>query len=186
MTETTEVKSLVINSLKVLLILLSLILIFGLIAWFAYGAISFSQASAKIVEQAWEAISILVGVILSSAISSLVIVFGIFILVFLVWRISGFMAQYEEFQPEATIVHQVVSPVALIAGIIFASPILIPYASLQILKGNSEGILEQAKKVLALLTPSTPSATRSLEEKRDFLSETNKLKSSSSESKPLT
>ena len=145
----------IINSLKILLIGSALALMFGLIAWFIYGTLSFSQASAEVIRQAWEAIAVLVGVVLSSGISSLVIVFGIFVLVLLVWRLSGFLAQYEAFQPEAGIIHQIITPVGLISGLIFASPVLIPYSVIQVFKGNTPELLEQAKKASNLLTPQT-------------------------------
>lgn len=156
MSETTEfdLKKISITGLKVLLISVATGLIIGLVIWFSLGTIDFSKSSGEVVSKGWSALAGIVGISLSSAVSSLVILFGIFVLVLLVWRISGFMAQYPSFQPEAGIVHQMIAPVALIAGFMFASPVLLPYAAVQIVKGKTSDLLTQIQQLSGLFTPS--------------------------------
>ncbi len=112
-----------------------------------------SDLSEKIVSQGWGALIAAMAVFLSFIIPSIVTLFGFAVMALLVWWLSRVFSQYEEFQPTALIVHQLVAPVGMIAALIIASPVLIYYAMLRLFNGNGQALISEVKEASSILLP---------------------------------
>ncbi|MDE5081550.1 MAG: hypothetical protein O4803_02970 [Trichodesmium sp. St15_bin1_1] len=148
-----KIKQLFIKSINVFLAGSAITLVFGFIIWFVHGTIMVSDLSEKIVAQGWGALITVIAVFLSFVIPSIVTLFGFAIMSLLVWWLSRVFSQYEEFQPTALIVYQLVAPVGMIAAFILASPVLISYAVIRLFNGSGEALISEVKEASNILLP---------------------------------
>ncbi|MBD1906453.1 hypothetical protein H6F53_13295 [Trichocoleus sp. FACHB-832] len=153
MSKDSGIKKFVTNSVIVSLITAALLLIFGFLAWFGYGIWSLSKSTPEAVTKAWEAIAALLALGLASSISSVIILVGFCVISIVVWMLARVFAKYEEFQPIAEIVYQLLTPIIVIPAFLVTFPILVPYAAGRVLTGNGTQLLEQAKNISELLSP---------------------------------
>jgi len=153
MQERNRLKSVVIAVITGFLALSAIGLVIGFLGWFGAGTVTFANRSTASVIQAWQGIAGLVETILASSWSTVVILSGFSVLALIVWRLARVFAQYEEFNPTATIVYQVVAPVGFASGLLLSMPLLIPYAATQVFSGKSDALIGQAKQVAGLLAP---------------------------------
>jgi hypothetical protein len=153
MQERNRLKSAAIICIQGLLALAAVGLIIGFLGWFGSGIISFSNKSTVGITQAWQGIAGLVETLLTSSWSSILILGGFSIFALTVWWLARIFAQYEEFNPMATIVYQVVTPIAVIPGLLFSTPLLFPYVAIQIFSGNSDILIGQAQQAASLIAP---------------------------------
>lgn len=144
-----------INGVNTFLIGSSLILVFGFIIWFIHGTLIVST-SAQLMTEGWEALVSVMALFLSVIVPSIITLFGFFVIAVLLWWISRVFAQYEEFQPTASIVHQVAAPVGLITGAMLTLPILLPYATMQVFNGKGPELFAEVKQVTGLISPPEP------------------------------
>jgi hypothetical protein len=153
MQERNRLKSVVIAIITGLLALAAIMLVIGFLGWFGAGIFSFANQSTESVIQAWQGIAGLVKTLLASSWSSIVILIGFSVLALIVWWLARVFAQYEEFNPTATLVYQVVAPIGVMSGLLLSTPLLVPYAAVQVASGNSDALIDQAKQVAGLLAP---------------------------------
>lgn len=150
MQERNRLKSVVIAVITGFLALAAVGLVVGFLGWFGSGTISFANKSTTSVTQAWQGIAGLIEVLLTSSWSSIVILIGFSIVALIVWWLARVLAQYN---PVATIVHQVVAPIGVVSGLLLATPLLVPYAAAQVVSGNGDALIGQARQVAGLLAP---------------------------------
>lgn len=148
-----EVKQIFIKGVNIFLGGSAITLVFGFIIWFVHGTLMVSDLSEKIVAQGWGALITAIAVFLSFIIPSIVTLFGFAVMALLVWWLSRVFSQYEEFQPTALIVHQLVAPVGMIAALILASPVLISYAVIRLFNGNGQALILEVKEASSILLP---------------------------------
>jgi len=148
-----EVKQLFIKGVNIFLAGSAITLVFGFIIWFVHGTIMVSDLSEKIVDQGWGAFIALMAVFLSFIVPSIVTLFGFGVMALLVWWLSRVFSQYEEFQPTALIVYQLVAPVGMIAALILASPVLISYAVIRLFNGSGQALISEVKEASSILLP---------------------------------
>ncbi|MGD1805470.1 hypothetical protein ACP6PL_08510 [Dapis sp. BLCC M126] len=148
-----EVKQLFIKGVNIFLAGSAITLVFGFIIWFVHGTIMVSDLSEKIVAQGWGAIIALMAVFLSFIVPSIVTLFGFGVIALLIWWLSRVFSQYEEFQPTALIVYQLVAPVGMIAALILASPVLISYAVIRLFNGSGQALISELKEASSILLP---------------------------------
>ena len=153
MANNLETKAIFIKSVNLFLAMSALALVFGFIIWFVRGTLMVTELSEKILAQGWGAILGLMSVFLSFVIPTMVVLFGFVIMALLIWLLSRIFSQYEEFQPTSIIVYQMVAPVGLVAGLILASPVLIPYATLRLFQGNGKSLLAEFKEASNMFFP---------------------------------
>ena len=151
-----EVKQIFIKGVNIFLGGAAITLVFGFIIWFVHGTIMVSDLSEKIVAQGWGALIAAMAVFLSFIVPSIVTLFGFAIMALLVWWLSRIFSQYEEFQPTALIVHQLVAPVGMIAALILASPVLISYAVIRLFNGSGQALISEIKEASSILLPIEP------------------------------
>ncbi|NES07066.1 MAG: hypothetical protein F6K22_32260 [Okeania sp. SIO2F4] len=148
-----EVKQLFIKGVNIFLAGSAITLVFGFIIWFVHGTIMVSDLSENIVAQGWGAIIALMAVFLSFIVPSIVTLFGFGVIALLIWWLSRVFSQYEEFQPTALIVYQLVAPVGMIAALILASPVLISYAVIRLFNGSGQALISEVKEASSILLP---------------------------------
>ncbi|MFQ3638044.1 MAG: hypothetical protein SNJ57_19645 [Cyanobacteriota bacterium] len=153
MQERNKLKSVVIAVITGFLALAAIGLVIGFLGWFGAGTVSFATQSTASVVQAWQGIAGLVETLLASSWSSVVILIGFSVLALIVWWLARVFAQYEEFNPTATLVYQVVAPIGVVSGLLLSTPLLVPYAVAQVFSGNGDALIGQAKQVAGLLAP---------------------------------
>jgi hypothetical protein len=132
-------------------------LIIGFLWWFSSGIISFADKSTVSAVQALQGISGLIETLFASSWSTLIILFGFFIITLMVCLFAKILSQYDEFNPIATIIYQTLGVTVIVSGSVFLSPILVPYAAKQMFSGNSDALFGQAKQVAGLIAPSDDS-----------------------------
>ncbi|NEQ74040.1 MAG: hypothetical protein F6K23_13920 [Okeania sp. SIO2C9] len=148
-----EVKQLFIKGVNIFLAGSAITLVFGFMIWFVHGTIMVSDLSEKIVAKGWGALIALMAVFLSFIVPSIVTLFGFAVMALLVWWLSRVFSQYEEFQPTALIVYQLVAPVGMIAALILASPVLISYAVIRLFNGSGQALISEVKEASSILLP---------------------------------
>ncbi|NER03730.1 MAG: hypothetical protein F6K17_14450 [Okeania sp. SIO3C4] len=148
-----EVKQIFIQGVNIFLGGAALTLVFGFIYWFVHGTIMFSDLSEKIVTQGWGALITAMAVFVSFIIPSIFTLFGFAVMALLVWWLSKVFSQYEEFQPTALIVYQLVAPVGMIAALILASPVLISYGVIRLFNGSGQALISEVKEASSILLP---------------------------------
>lgn len=148
-----EIKQLFIKSVNVFLAGSAITLVFGFIIWFVHGTMMVSHLSEKIVAQGWSALITVIAVFLSFIIPSIFTLFGFAVMALLVWWLSRVFSQYDEFQPTALIVYQLVAPVGMIAAFILASPVLISYAVIRLFNGSGQELILEVKEASSILLP---------------------------------
>jgi hypothetical protein len=153
MPEQNRLKSAAIIAITGFLSLGAVGLIAGFLVWFGSGFISFANKSTAGITQAWQGISGLVETLLTSSWSSIVILGGFSILALIVWWLARTFAQYEEFNPAATIVYQVVTPIVIIPSLLLSSPFLFSYVAIQAFSGNGDALINQVQQVAGLIAP---------------------------------
>jgi hypothetical protein len=153
MPEQNTVESAAIIAIKGFLALAAIGLIVGFLGWFGSGFMSFANKSTAGITQAWQGIAGLVETFLTSSWSSIVILGGFSILALIVWWLARIFAQYEEFNPIATIVYQVVTPITVIPSLLISTPFWFSYAAIQLFSGNGDVLIGQAQQVAGLVTP---------------------------------
>ena len=139
--------------IKGFLALSAIVLVLGFLGWFCFGTISFANQSTTSAIHAWQGISGLVVIFLGSIWSSIVIIAGFSILALLVWCLARIFAQYEDYNPLATIVYQVTTPVVVIPISLLFAPLLLPYAVQRVFSGNGANLIGQAKQIGSLFAP---------------------------------
>jgi hypothetical protein len=132
-------------------------LIIGSMWWFGSGIISFADKSTVSAVKALEGISGLVETLFASIWSTLIILSGFFIIALVMYLVAKILSQYDEFNPMATIIYQILGVTVIVSGSVLLSPILVPYATTQMFSGNSDSLLGQAKQVAGLIAPSDDS-----------------------------
>ncbi len=148
-----EVKQIFIKGVNIFLAGSAITLVFGFIIWFVHGTIMVSDLSEKIVAKGWGALIAAMAVFLSFIVPSIVTLFGFAVMALLVWWLSRVFSQYEEFQPTALIVYQLVAPVGMIAALILASPVLISYAVIRLFNGSGQALISEVKEASSILLP---------------------------------
>ncbi|MDJ0515942.1 MAG: hypothetical protein QNJ74_06620 [Trichodesmium sp. MO_231.B1] len=148
-----EVKQIFIKGVNIFLAGSAITLVFGFIIWFVHGTIMVSDLSEKIVAKGWGALIAAMAVFLSFIVPSIVTLFGFGVMALLVWWLSRVFSQYEEFQPTALIVYQLVAPVGMIAALILASPVLISYAVIRLFNGSGQALILEVKEASSILLP---------------------------------
>ncbi len=148
-----ELKQLFIKGVNIFLAGSAITLVFGFIIWFVHGTVMVSDLSEKIVAQGWGALIALMAVFLSFIVPSIVTLFGFGVMALLIWWLSRVFSQYEEFQPTALIVYQLVAPVGMIAALILASPVLISYAVIRLFNGSGQALISEVKEASSILLP---------------------------------
>ncbi|MEM1168056.1 MAG: hypothetical protein AAGJ08_02925 [Cyanobacteria bacterium P01_H01_bin.35] len=148
-----ELKQLFIKGVNIFLAGSAITLVFGFIIWFVHATVMVSDLSEKIVAQGWGALIALMAVFLSFIVPSIVTLFGFGVIALLIWWLSRVFSQYEEFQPTALIVYQLVAPVGMIAALILASPVLISYAVIRLFNGSGQALILELKEASSILLP---------------------------------
>lgn len=158
MQERNRLKSAVIAVIIGVLPLAAIGLVICFLVWFEVGTVRFANQSTASVIQAWQGVAELVKTLLASFWSSFVILLGFSVVAFILGALARIFAQFEEFNPTATIVYQV----AAVIGVLSSTPLLVPYVAAQLLSGNRKALISQAKQVtVGLLAPPDKSLARS-------------------------